>query len=115
MDRYAADETRRLQAAVSGAQRACSRSYMDELLTGVVDEIERAIRAADSQSVSRTVRERTERLLEAFRRQLDSHAVAYRANLTAAMAGRLITAVHSYCPSVKMIFTRATLAGARGG
>ena len=89
MDRYSASETRRLQEAVSDAQRACSRAYMDELLAGVIDEIERAIRSADSQSVSRTVRERTGRLLAAFRRRLDSHAAMYRANITAAMAGRL--------------------------
>ena len=72
---------------MSDAQRACSRAYIDELFAGVTAEIDRAIQSAESQSVSRTVRERTERLLEAYRRQLDSHSAVYRANLTAAMAG----------------------------
>jgi len=87
MDQYASGETRRLQEAVSDAQRACSRAYIDELFVGVTTEIERAIQSADSQSVSRTVRDRTERLLEAFRQQLDSQAGIYRANLTSAMSG----------------------------
>lgn len=51
MDRYAAGETRRLQAAVADAQRACSRAYVDELFVGVIEQIELAIRSADSQSV----------------------------------------------------------------
>ena len=89
MDRYSAGESRRLQDAVSDSQRACSRAYMDELFAGVTGEIERAIRSAESQSVSRTVRERTERLLEAFRHQLDSHSAIYHDNLTAAMAGEI--------------------------
>ena len=88
IDRYAAAESRRLQDAVSDAQRACSRAYIDELFAGVTAEIERAIQSADSQSVSRTVRERTGRLLESFRQQLDSHAAVYRTNLTAAISGR---------------------------
>jgi len=88
MDRYAAGESRRLQEAVSDAQRACSRAYVDELFVAVSTEIERAIEMADSQSVSRTIRERTERLLEAFRDQLDSHAALYRANLSTTMSGR---------------------------
>jgi len=87
MDHYAAAESRRLQDAVSDAQRACSRAYIDELFAGVTAEIERAIQSAESQSVSRTVRERTERLLEVFRDQMDSHAAFYHDNLTAAMAG----------------------------
>jgi len=87
MDRYAVGESRRLQVAVSDAQMACSRAYFDELFAGVTAEIERAIRSADSQSVGRTVRERTEHLLAAFRAQMDSYAAVYRANLTAAMAG----------------------------
>jgi len=88
MDHYAAAESHRLQDAVADAQRACSRAYIDELFAGVTAEIERAIRSAESQSVSRTVRERTERLLETFRDQLDSHSAVYHANLTAAMAGK---------------------------
>jgi len=87
MDQYASGESRRLQEAVSDAQRACSRAYIDELFVGVTTEIDRAIQSADSQSVSRTVRDRTARLLEAFREQLDSHAGIYRANLTSAMSG----------------------------
>jgi len=46
---------------------------------------------SDSQSVSRTVLRRTERLLDEFRQRMDSHSAQYRANLTAAMAGKLIT------------------------
>jgi len=87
MDRYAAGESRRLRRAVSDAQRACSRAYIDELFAGVTSEIDRSIQSADSQSVSRTVRERTERLVEAFREHLDWHAAIYRTNLTAAMSG----------------------------
>jgi len=45
---------------------------------------------SDSQSVSRTVLRRTERLLDEFRQRMDSHSAQYRANLTAAMAGKLI-------------------------
>ena len=87
MDQYSAEETRRLQTAVSDAQRACSRAYIDELLAAVTQEIERAVRSADRLSVSRTVRERTERLVETFHEQLNSHADVYRSNLTAAIAG----------------------------
>jgi len=87
MDQYAAGESRRLQEAISDAQRACSLAYIDELFAGATTEIERAIQSADSQSVSRTVRERTERLLDAFRAELYSHAAVYRANLTVAMSG----------------------------
>ena len=91
MDRYAAAESRRLQRAVADAERACSGAYMDELLTAVTREMERAVRSSDDQSVSRTVLRRTERLLDEFRQRMDSHSAQYRANLTAAMAGKLIT------------------------
>jgi len=64
MDRYAAAESRRLQRAVADAERACSGAYMDELLTAVTREMERAVRSSDDQSVSRTVRRRAGRLLE---------------------------------------------------
>ena len=74
---------------MSDAQRACSRAYIDELFAGVTAEMDAAIQSADSQSVSRTVRQRTERLLEAYRHQLDSHSAVYHANLTAAMAGQI--------------------------
>jgi len=87
MDRYAESESRRLQEAVADAQRACSRAYIDELFAGVTAEIERAIQSADSQSVSRMVRDRTERLLQVFSNKLNSHAAIYRANVTAAISG----------------------------
>jgi hypothetical protein len=98
VDRYAAAETRRLEEAVTEAQRACSDSYVNELFVGVA-ALMHDVMTADRETVSQTLRHRTSELMDVYKRRLDSYAADYRANLTSAVSA----AVSAYRKYLKRV------------